>query len=173
MTQEISSLMDGELEAREAVSAIKACCASREAAQTWHSYHLIGEVLRGESPGRGRSLDRLMEALAAEPVVLAPHRRVAHGAARIALAIAASIGTIAVVAWIGLQGGPMPGNPVVARATDKAPGPVAAVGLSQVTSPVAASQPPLNVNDYLVVHRQIPAPDFYQPVAASAPAGGR
>ena len=50
MTQDISSLMDGELEPHEAGRAIRSCCASSEAAQKWQEYHLIGDVLRGGRP---------------------------------------------------------------------------------------------------------------------------
>ena len=50
MTQEISSLMDGELEAHEAERAIRGCCANSDAAQKWQEYHLISDVLRGGRP---------------------------------------------------------------------------------------------------------------------------
>ena len=45
MTQEISSLMDGELESHEAERAIRGCCADSEAARKWQEYHLISDVL--------------------------------------------------------------------------------------------------------------------------------
>ena len=59
MTQEISSLMDGELEAPDAERAIRGCCASREAAEKWKQYHLIGEVLRGGVPHPTRTAERV------------------------------------------------------------------------------------------------------------------
>jgi negative regulator of sigma E activity len=101
MTQELSSLMDGELAADEAQRAITACCASEESKVDWHLYHVIGDVMRGHSP---RSLELpkgVVEALKAQPTVLAP-RRIPQGTlARVAFAAAASVATIGVVGWIG------------------------------------------------------------------------
>lgn len=73
----LSALVDGEL-ASEGVR--RACATWRSdsaARQTWHAYHLIGDVLRSDdlaaSPGRDEEfLKSLRERLAGEPVVLAP-----------------------------------------------------------------------------------------------------
>lgn len=75
--EQLSALSDGELE----YSAIAGLCAEwRDDPATrarWHSYQLIGDVLRSDdlaSPGSRDQefLSRLRERLAAEPVVLAP-----------------------------------------------------------------------------------------------------
>ena len=50
MTQEISSLMDGELASDEAQRAIAGCCGSEDAKVNWHLYHLIGDTMRGQAP---------------------------------------------------------------------------------------------------------------------------
>ena len=78
MTQEISSLMDGELEAHEAERAIRGCCASSEAAQKWQEYHLIGDVLRGGRPHPSGTAERVREALEDEPAIVARPRRIAR-----------------------------------------------------------------------------------------------
>jgi sigma-E factor negative regulatory protein RseA len=163
MTQEISSLMDGELEAHEAERAIRSCCASGEAARKWQEYHLIGDVLRGGKPHPTGTADRVRAALEGEPAIVARPRRVLDTTfGRVALAAAASVATIGVVGWIGSQGGPAaPGT--VAR-TPAAVQPVA-------HKPVTAPAP--DVQDYLTAHRQIPSPDLYRTVtnrAAPAPA---
>jgi sigma-E factor negative regulatory protein RseA len=161
MTQELSSLMDGELEAHEAQRAIRGCCGNEELKRKWQEYHLIGEAMRGEHALPRASTRRIMEALASEPTVLAPRRRVPATAGRIAFAAAASLATVAVVGWIGLQDRGGQSGPSMAKSTTAAP-------------PVLASNvvPLQNVNEYVVVHRQMPTADFYRPVANQA-AGGR
>ena len=157
MTQEISSLMDGELEAHEAERAIRSCCATSEAAQKWQEYHLIGDVLRGGKPHPTDTASRVSEALRNEPAIVARPKRVLETTVgRIALAAAASVATIGVVGWIGTQGGQAPGNPVVAK--------------NPAAIPVAnkSAAPTVDVQDYYIAHKQLPA---YQPVTnRTAPA---
>src|ERR1043166_1825983 len=114
MTQEISSLMDGELESPEAERAIKACCGDREAARKWQEYHLTGEGLRGGVPHPTRTADRGRRTPAAEPATIARPKRVMDTTlGRVAFAAAASVATIGVVGWIGSQGGPVGSSPAV------------------------------------------------------------
>ena len=150
--------MDGELPADEAERIIKGCCGSEELKAKWQAYHLIGEALRGEAAPRGASTRRIMEAIAQPP------RRASASAGRIAFAAAASVATVAVVGWIGMQDSAAPTGPVIAKSATVAPKAV----------PVAAANvvPMHNMNEYLVVHRQVPNAEFYRPVAAQA-AGGR
>ena len=97
MTQEISSLMDGELEPQEAERAIRSCCASREATQTWMFYHVIGETLRGHAPG-DVGTPRVLALLQDEPAIIARPKRIYETpVGRVALAAAASVATIGVV----------------------------------------------------------------------------
>ena len=168
MTQEISSLMDGELEAHEAERAIRSCCASSEATQKWQEYHLISDVLRGGRPHPSGTAARVREALEAEPAIVARPKRVLDTTfGRVALAAAASVSTIGVVGWIGSQGGaPAPGA-VVAK------NPVAVQPVAH--QPVQAV-PAADVQDYLTAHRQIPSADLYRTVnnrSNAAPAAAR
>ena len=164
MTQEISSLMDGELEGREADAAVSACCGDEDRKRTWYLYHAIGEAMRGQAPASLAIPGKVFEKLKQQPTVLAPGRRVPATVTRVALAAAASVATIGVVGWIGSQGGgaPMP-EPVVAKAPTASIQPVAS------TSPVVTTAPALNVQEYLVAHRQVPTPDLYRPVTNRAP----
>ena len=160
MTQEISSLRDGELEAPEAERAIRACCADSEAAAKWKQYHLIGEVLRGGVPHPTRTSERVRELLAREPAIIARPKRALDGTlGRVAFAAAASVATIGVVGWIGSQGGAASPAPEVAVARSVAPSAVQPV--SNVTTIPA---PTVDVQDYLAAHRQMPSPDLYRPV---------
>lgn len=158
MTQEISELMDGELQGAQAEGAIRRCCGEASCRDDWRAYHAIGDVMRGERSAAGASTLRILDAIRAEPTVLAPRRLRLAGVARVALAAAASVATVAVVAWIGLQQQAAPGP---ALAVKSAPSPVAA-------SPVADAVP--GFQDYVVVHRQVPAADFYRAVSITEPA---
>jgi negative regulator of sigma E activity len=169
MTQEISSLMDGELEAHEAERAIRGCCASGEAAQKWQEYHLISDVMRGGRPHPSGTAERVRKALESEPAIVARPRRVLETPfGRVALAAAASVATIGVVGWIGSQGGPAAPEAVVAKS------PAAVQPVAHKAAPAPA--PALDVQDYLTAHRQIPSPDLYRAVtnrSTAAPAAAR
>jgi len=156
MTQEISSLMDGELEPQEAERAIRSCCTDGEAAAKWQEYNLIGDVLRGGKPHPTRTAERVRKALEAEPAMIARPKRVHETTVgRFALAAAASVATVGVVGWIGNQGGQGGSAPIVAKGASSIQ-PVANV----VTRPA-----PVDMQDYVSAHRQIPSADLYRPVA--------
>ena len=150
MTQEISSLMDGELDAHEAERTIRACCTSGEAAQKWQTYNLIGDAMRDEVRRPSRTLDRVREALVAEPAIIARPKRIYETTlGRVAFAAAASVATIGVVGWIGNQGGQVPSAAVVART----PSPVQPALLQAA-----------DIQDYVAAHRQLPSAELYRPV---------
>ena len=167
MTQDISSLMDGELEAAEAERAIRSCCTSREAAHTWQAYHLIGDTLRGEARPSAVA-ERVARALAQEPAIIARPRRVLETTfGRVALAAAASVATIGIVGWIGTQGGQVPAPDAVIAKNPTVIQPVAHTPPAAAPKPAAtatAAAPVPDVQDYLTAHRQIPSPDLYRPV---------
>lgn len=166
MTQEISSLMDGELDHNEAERAVRSCCTGREAADTWRTYHLIGDVMRGGMPHPTGTAERVWKALADEPAIIArPKRMYETTIGRVAIAAAASVATIGVVGWIGTQGGQAPAaSPIVAGKEVPAPA-VQPVANTQVV-PAAT----LDVQDYLNAHRQVPSPESYRAVNNRAPA---
>jgi len=164
MTQEISSLMDGELAAGEAERAISACSASEEQKATWYLYHAIGDTLRGQAPRRLAMPADVVELLKAQPTVLAPRRVLQTTFGRIALAAAASIATIGVVGWIGSQGGAGISVPVVAKSP---------TAIQPVANTANVAAPALDVQDYLAAHRQIPSPELYRPVTNRAPTAAR
>ena len=165
MKQEISSLVDGECDPREADRIMQACCKSEEHKDTWNVYHAIGETIRGQAPRALERTDRVMAALAKEPTIIGgPRRRIFETViGRVALAAAASVATLGVVSWIGTQGGaPGTAAPVVAKGS-----PASSIQPVGATKTIAG-QP--DVQDYLSAHRQIPAADAYRPVANSATA---
>ena len=164
MTQEISSLMDGELEPQQAQLVIRSCCAAEEQKREWYLYHVIGDAMRGQAPRRLERPEHILAALSGQPTVLAP-RRSSATFAKVAFAAAASVATIGVVGWIGTQGIAVNSVPPVAKSSS-AIQPVA----NTVAAKAAPAVPTINVQDYLVAHRQIPSPEFYRPVNNRAPA---
>ena len=151
MTQELSSLMDGELVGHEAERAIQACCASDEAKQKWHLYHVIGDAMRGHAPRTLAAPEATVAALSAQPTVLAPRARKPQVTfARVALAAAASVATVGVVGWIGSQGGQGSAVPMTAKSN---------TGIQPAANTVAKPQavPSGDVQPYLNAHRQVPA----------------
>lgn len=75
--QDISALIDGELGPDGVTRACASWRTDVRSRQTWHAYHLIGDVLRSDDlashPASDADfLNRLRERLADEPVVLAP-----------------------------------------------------------------------------------------------------
>ncbi len=167
MTEQISSLMDGELDAHEAEGAIGSCCTDEDRKATWLLYHAIGDKMRGHAPRDLARPARVIAVLQAQPTVLAPKPRIATTAFKVAFAAAASVATVAVVAWIGLQGG-------TGERTDA----VVAKGASNI-QPVAnkatVAAPPVTVDEqaYLTAHRQLPSPELYRPVNNQAVAPAR
>jgi Negative regulator of sigma E activity len=168
MTQEISSLMDGELTAAEAEQALRSCGASEEHKATWYLYHCIGDAMRGQAPRRLDSPTALIASLKEQPTVLAPRRKLEGTFARVALAAAASVATIGVVGWIGTQGGEAGPRRWAAKVSSGIQ-PVA----NKTTLPVREAAQPLDVQAYLTAHRQIPPPELYRPVNNRAPASAR
>jgi sigma-E factor negative regulatory protein RseA len=165
MTQEISSLMDGELEATEADRAIRSCCATPQLKQQWYLYHAIGDAMRGQAPRKLELPDDVFENLKTQPTVLAPRRPMQTKVARIAMAAAASVATVGVVGWIGSQGGS--GAPLPAVAKSSSP-------IQPVANKAPAVSPAftMDVQDYLAAHRQMPSPESVRAVnnRAAAPA---
>ena len=158
MTEQISSLMDGELEAQDAERVIRSCCADEDQKATWLLYHAIGDAMRGHAPRHLARPERVIAALQAQPTVLAPRPRIATTAFKVAFAAAASVATVAVVAWIGLQGGTAErADAVVAKG---------ASNIQPVANKTTVAQPPAAVDEqaYLTAHRQLPSPELYRPV---------
>ena len=178
MTQQISSLMDSELDTPSSEQAIRDC-GSPHGMQAWETYHLIGELLREGKASRFDVSAAVMKAIEEQKItVLAPaalktRPRAAHSFGRVALAAAASVATIGVVGWIGTQG--MPGAST-APAVAQSGGGVTLVTNAPVEQAKHLPEPSyaaIEVNEYLAAHRQVPTPDQYRAVAARTPAPAR
>lgn len=72
MKDQLSALIDGELDIESSEHLIISAKSGGELKNTWATYHLIGDAMRGEAPLRQDFTSRVMLALEAEPIVLAP-----------------------------------------------------------------------------------------------------
>jgi len=145
----LSALIDGEADAN-AVSRV--CAVWRDDATTrldWHTFHLIGDVLRSDdlasTPGRDAAfLARLRERLGDEPVVLAPAPLASAAAPRLRsrrwagpVAVAAGFVAVAGVLVVMRATGPVAAEATLAGAMPTAPSGLAPVGASTAAAPVA------------------------------------
>lgn len=134
MKENVSALMDGELDELAADNAITGLRTEGESLEAWRTYHLISDAMRDTrllSPG---FTARVAERLATEPTVLAPRRK--QAVQRFALAAAASVAGVGLVGWLAFA--PQPETQPVA----------------QTAAPAMASIPLSNeTNDYLLAHQ--------------------
>ena len=99
MNEQISRLMDGEIDATE-MNVVCAALHSDSAMATWNCYHAIGDALRNETAVTRNIGRAISQRLAHEPVVVAaPRRRSVSGPASWAWAAAASVAAVTVVGW--------------------------------------------------------------------------
>lgn len=147
MKEQISALMDGELDEREAGRAIDALHGEGDARDTWRTYHLVSDAMRDTRLLSAGFAARVAERLEKEPTVLAPRRLKPDARPWYAIPAAAA----ASVAGVGLVG-------YLAFAPQQPGAP------SAVAVPVAAVQPPVTpkpqlvplpsgTHDYLLAHQ--------------------
>jgi sigma-E factor negative regulatory protein RseA len=177
--EELSALADGELP--DAAPLCSAWLARGEVRETWHTYHLIGDVLRSDdlaaSPGRDAALlGRLRECLACEPAILAPAPLAAAESERrwsLRAAVAVTAGVVAVGGIYSLMR-PAAEPMVVASSAGSgsavAPREPVAAGLSPAVAPAGAESDlprviatgnmrlirDARLDAYLAAHKQFP-----------------
>lgn len=143
--ERISAFMDGELEDHEAAGQVRRLKEDPELRVAWDTYHLIGDAMRGEAGYSSGLAVKISARLAAEPTVLAP-RPVTQlrNVRRLALSAAASVGGVALVAWLVLFN-----NPFAPQQTQ-----------------LAATPANGAANDYLLAHQQFSPNTAMQGVAS-------
>ena len=165
--EQISALIDGELQSANAERELERVKQDPALRETWDTYHVIGDAMRGSallSPGFEA---RLSKRLAAEPTVLAPRPRPSRRippSVSYALSAAASLSAVAAVAWVALSGnvaGTEDEHSAIARARAPAP---AAVTVAPVMATVASPQD-TRAHDYLLAHQGVSPSTVLQGVA--------
>jgi sigma-E factor negative regulatory protein RseA len=176
--ENVSALMDGELEDQPAQRELARLREDLELRDRWEAFHLIGDAMRGERM-LSRSFDEMVaKRLAAEPTVLAPRRRAspAKRYTTYALSAAASVSAAALVAWVaispnaptGLQAN-LGGNPAAGNTA------VNAQGAPAVQSVLSDGR----MNEYMLAHQGFSPSNAFQGLApyirtvATRPAEGR
>ncbi|MGE5320199.1 MAG: sigma-E factor negative regulatory protein [Hyphomicrobiaceae bacterium] len=72
----LSAALDGETARAETEACITGLKRDGDLRRNWSEYHLIGDLMRGETPVQEDFMARFSAQLAAEPTVLAPRRSV-------------------------------------------------------------------------------------------------
>ncbi len=76
--EQVSALMDDELSTQEAQQTLRQLQQDQELRQQWSRYHLIGDVMKGETPqvNAAQTAARISALIAEEPAIIAiPKRR--------------------------------------------------------------------------------------------------
>ncbi len=145
----ISEWMDGELPAHETRVVADRVRQDQELRQCWDTFHLIGDVLRGERALSNGFERRLASRLAGEPTVLAPRPPAIRRFATYALSAAASLSAVAVVGWLAFFDNPLVPQPEIAQ-SQVTPAPAAVP-----VEPQLASVPnDGTMNEYLIAHQE-------------------
>lgn len=80
MKDQLSALIDGELDIQDSAHLIMSAKAGGELKNCWANYHLIGDAMRGDVRLSHDFSARVMAALDAEPTILAPNVVAANAA---------------------------------------------------------------------------------------------
>jgi len=155
----ISAFMDGETQSMETHQTILRLKQSDECRQTWNTFHLIGDVMRGDPVVTDDFNARFHARMEREPALLAP-RRSWPKTANFALSAAASLAAVAVILTLVLSDNPLMPQPQVAVA----PKPEAVVQAVALPQPVSAANRS-RVNEYLRAHQEYSPSSVLQGVA--------
>ena len=101
MREQISRLMDGDLDDVEADAAFREL-KHPEGIEVWACYHVIGDALRRTSDPTPGFAARFAARLEAEPTVFAPQPRQTHRLP-LAWAVAATVAAVMVVGWVAVS----------------------------------------------------------------------
>lgn len=118
MKEEISALLDGELEPRAVSPCLERLGKSPELSDDWGLYQLIGDHLRGAPTFSLSFPARFSARLAQEPTVLLPYRLRLGGAvsrsSRLIIPAAVSLFGVAAAVWAALSLSAGPGRQLMA-----------------------------------------------------------
>lgn len=146
MKAKISTLMDGELDGREASAVLQSLRSEGEARETWRLYHLIGDAMHDAHPLSAGFAGRLAARLAEEPTVLAPRRSLGQMLEQRRWQVLSAVASLAAAAFVSAtffsQEPAAPEAPVAA-----------AVSAAPQQAELVQVAPPDSANDYLLAHQ--------------------
>lgn len=102
MKEHISALMDDDMALEDAEYLMTALKVHGEASKSWATYHLIGDVIRGDKVLRHDLTASIMQRIANEPAILAPKPSVA-GKKQVVWSVAASVAALFFVGLVVLN----------------------------------------------------------------------
>ena len=160
--ERISAFMDGESAHTETQQTVQRLKQDDEFNETWATFHLIGDMMRGDPLLRDDFMTRFHARMEREPTQLAP-RVTWRKSANLALSAAASISAIAVVLTLAFADNPLrPQAPLAVAPRSEAP-PVVAQAEPTARPLAAASHG--KVNEYLMAHQEYSPSTVLQGVA--------
>jgi len=146
----ISEWMDGELNEHETRAQVERVRHDAELRVCWDTFHLIGDVMRGERALSEGFEHRVAKRLAEEPTVLAPRTLAGRRVATYALSAAASLSAVALVGWMAFFNNPLAPQPEVAQAPITPPTPAVLPAEPQLASVPSDG----TMNEYLIAHQE-------------------
>ena len=146
--EHISAMMDSELDDKQVGHQLTRLRQEAQLQECWNTFHLIGDLMRGDRILSDRFEQCVCDKLAHEPTVLSPRRPAAKRIRTYALSAAASMSAVALVGWLAFFN-----NPLVPQQVAKAPAnaPSAVVESSQQLSSVPSDG---TMNEYLIAHQE-------------------
>ena len=157
----ISAFMDGESGQTETRQTMQRLKQDDECCETWATYHLIGDMMRGAPVLRDDFMARFQAQMKDEPTQLAP-RLTLRKSANLALSMAASVCAIAVVLLLVFTDNPLSPQGQVASALKIEETAVARAGSP---TPLVAAVKQGKVNEYLMAHQEFSPSTAFQGVA--------
>lgn len=144
----ISELMDGELDEWQVHAQLSRVKQDERLLGCWDTFHLIGDIIRGEPSLSKEFSDTLSARLAKEPAVLVPRRTMAKRITTYALSAAASLSAIALVGWVAFSNAPH------APQADLAKGPRTPLPAVAPAPQFANAPSDGKMSDYLIAHEE-------------------
>ena len=145
MKEKLSALIDGELQGDGLQAHLSRLRIDPELRSAWHTYHLIGDALRGQTSPEFAA--RVVARLHEEPTVLAPRPEKKSLSGRLGwyvMSAAASIAAVAFVVWTASPGW---------RAEPQLAGGPASTTVAAPVVTLAVRVPPAAVENYLLAHQ--------------------
>ena len=159
--EKISAFMDGESGQTETQHAILRLKQNDEYLETWKTFHLIGDTMRGDAVLSDEFFARFHTRMEQEPTQLAP--RVSwRKSMNFALSAAASVSAIAIVLTLVLTDNPLRPQSQIAAAPK--PESIADSRVIARTRPVAAADQG-RVIEYLMAHQEYSPSTSFQGLA--------
>jgi sigma-E factor negative regulatory protein RseA len=156
--ERISAFMDGESSPAETYHAMQRLKQDSECDETWATFHLIGDAMRGDAMVQNNFTTRFHARIADEPTQLAPRRSI-RKYANYALSAAASISAMAIVLTLVLVDNPV--RPQIEQVSLNAG---SALPVDLRVRPAAAPAQ-RKVNEYLMAHQEYSPSTAFQGVA--------